>query len=444
MFYPNGNGNGPRPLSRKKTVQLMVALTILAWATQTLFQQWGFGQTIDPDATANQTAPANMPTDASEKFVPGSAGNSIGATLEFRAEATIIGNEVKLKQICRWADSEAPVFAPISDLVVFRIAAKSPFRSISMGDVKSTLRDAGVNIAAINFVGATACTIDRSDSEVNGSDSLQDWINAKQNNANEVVGLPPAGAAEAPTTQPAATFASDEKPFRNVREQLTADLSTRLNIPISRVQMTFHPQDEKVLSLSEPHFRARIEPFRLRNLGEVGWNVTIISDDDTTQRTTIEASARAWQEQVIVARPLGYKQLITDADVAERKVLVDKLLEDTILTKTQIVGQQASRELKPGTIFTGKLVDPIQLVRVGQLVTIVFKQGGVELKSAARAMESGSFGQTIKVKSESTRDIFQVVCTGPQTASMNPMSPAMPPAMAPTVASAGQSAIQPE
>ena len=36
------NGNG-KPLSNKKQVQLMIALTIFAWATQTLRHQWAFG-----------------------------------------------------------------------------------------------------------------------------------------------------------------------------------------------------------------------------------------------------------------------------------------------------------------------------------------------------------------------------------------------------------------
>ncbi|HEX8523870.1 MAG TPA: hypothetical protein VF669_16570 [Tepidisphaeraceae bacterium] len=36
-YPPPGNR-----LSMRKTVQLMVILTILAWATQTLFHQWGY------------------------------------------------------------------------------------------------------------------------------------------------------------------------------------------------------------------------------------------------------------------------------------------------------------------------------------------------------------------------------------------------------------------
>ena len=42
--------NYNRPYSMRKTVQLMVILTLLAWATQTLFHQWGYGATIGETA----------------------------------------------------------------------------------------------------------------------------------------------------------------------------------------------------------------------------------------------------------------------------------------------------------------------------------------------------------------------------------------------------------
>ena len=93
--------------------------------------------------------------------------------------------------------------------------------------------------------------------------------------------------------------------------------------------------------------------------------------------------------------------------------------DDALVTKTQAVGQQASRELKPGTILSARMLDPVELVKSGQFVTITVSHGGVSIKTVARAMESGSLGQTIKVKNETTKDIFDVVLTGPQQGSLN-------------------------
>src|SRR3954470_18086914 len=104
MINPNGR------ITKRKMVRLMVALTILAWATQTLFHQWGFGAEVGASpapAPAPASAPASAPQD---KFVPGTARFAAGATLEFRGEATVYGPEVKLRQVCRWSARDAAVF----------------------------------------------------------------------------------------------------------------------------------------------------------------------------------------------------------------------------------------------------------------------------------------------------------------------------------------------
>src|SRR4030095_14307182 len=108
-----------------------------------------------------------------------------------------------------------------------------------------------------------------------------------------------------------------------------------------------------------------------------------------------------------VAKPLSGKQIITESDVIQRRTLIDRQIEDTVLDAPQTVGQQAARDLKPGTVLTARLVDAVQLVRPGQFVTVVYRRGAIELKTVARAMEGGSFGQTIRVKNESTKDVFE-------------------------------------
>ncbi|CAN5598756.1 hypothetical protein BH09PLA1_BH09PLA1_32860 [soil metagenome] len=445
-MYNNGNGNG-RPLSRKKTTQLFVIL-VLAWATQTLLHQWGYGQTVNE-----------------EKFVPGTARFMAGATIEIRGEATIVGAEVKLKQVCRWSDSDAPVFAPIADLVLMRLGPSVPFRSVTVNEIKSTLRDAGVNIAAVNFVGAGSCTVGRSDVQFNEGQALQKWIEAHDGKtepdeaiaaalpAQRPTAQPPTD--QLPTTQPATNPATlaDAAPAaravtqpvvqndnRSLRELLTQDLAVRLGLPFETIQMTFNPQDERLLSLAEPLFKFQIDPQRARDLGEVSWHVRVFADG-TTQKATVSATARAWQNQVVVTRPLSFKQVIRDADLVDRRTLIDRVADDTVLERSQIVGQQAARDLKPGMVVTGRLVDAVQLVRSGQFVTIVYRQGSIELKSVARAMEGGAFGQMIRVKNETTRDVFEVILTGPQTASMTsapaPGVPAAAPAPGAAVASHG-------
>jgi flagella basal body P-ring formation protein FlgA len=451
--------NNPRPtISMRKKVQLMVILTLLAWATQTLRQQWGFGQAapagdggaaadprvlhVDLDAqTATLREPAAAATPAPpatggvERFVPGTARFAAGAALELRSEARVTGAEVRLKQVCRWNEADREVFEPLADLVLARLDEKTPFTALGAPQIKQTLRDAGANLAVIRFSGPTTCTVSRSDVAFDEGDALQKWADAAQAKAGAAA-LAADDAAAAPATAPAAqgladgsggaVARADDGPVKTLRTILAADLSGRLGIPQDQIELRFNPRDEKVLKLAEPLFKFHVESKRIRNLGSVVWDVTLTTADGgaDAQTVTIAGSARAWQQQVVLTRPLSYKQVVRAEDLTGRRTLVDRLPDDALLETPQIVGQQAARDLKPGTVMTARLVDAVPLVTPGQFVTVSLERGGVRVKTVARAMEGGSFGQTVRVKNEATKDVYEVVLTGPQEGTLGP--PAVP------------------
>jgi len=394
-MYNNNNG---RPLSLKKRVNVALALTLLAWATQTLLSQWAHG--AEPRIS-----------EAAEKFAPVDTIKT-GSTIELRREATVIGGEVKLRNICRWSDADDAVMQPIADLTLARLDDKTPFASITIPEIKAILSQAGANLGTLNFVGSTSCSVNRSDANVNKADSLEKWIEASQANPSPAL----------VTTPKSAPTILEEKIEANVqsetlRQLLKNDLASRLSLKASDLQFSFKPQDDQVLDLSSQLFQFHIEPFRVKNLGNVAWDVTIVSGK-TSRKAHITANARAWQTQAILARPLAYQQVITADDLEERRTLVEIIDNDPLVMKSQAVNQQASRDLKPGTVLTGKMLDPVQLVKAGQLILIDAKSGGVNVTSTARAIENGTFGQSIKVKNETTKETLVVTITGPQRAEL--------------------------
>jgi flagella basal body P-ring formation protein FlgA len=446
MYTPNGR------ISKRKTVQLMVALTILAWATETLMHQWGYGAEV---TAAAQSAAAQVGTgqaaagqagagqagdaEPQEKFLPADP-QGLSATIEMRGEATIVGGDLKLKQVCRWSDADNAAMAPLADLIIAHMDPAKPFKSISVDDIKQTLTEAGVNISGINFVGTMKCTINRSDAQYDPHAGLNQWIDARS--GDPAAANPPAAASTpAAPAAPAAQMAAvqvgaqspaepalakpqsgEDKPYHTLRELLTANVADRLNLPVDSLQMEFKPLDDKVLNLCEPHFKFQIEPTRVRNLGTEEWDVTIITANGN-QELTLSADARAWEAQAVLVKPLAYHQLIQETDITDKRALVELLPDNPLVTKTQAVGTQASRDLKPGTVLDARMLDPVEMVRTGEFVTITVANGGVSIKTVARAMEGGSLGQTIKVKNETTHDIYDVVISGPQQASLNANAP---------------------
>ncbi len=398
------------PTSFARAMRLVLVLAILAWAAEAAFGQ-------------------------EERFVPSTLSGSgmATATLELRAEATIVGGDIKLKQISRWSDSDATAFQPIADLVIAKVGPSTAFRAITVKELKQTLTDAGVNIAVIRFAGTTQCTVTRSDVTTDERANLEDWISARSGNATtqpaKTLTVKPSVTPTANDARTAAALqpahidgidpkSQDRNPYHTLRELLVADLAERLSLDPDVLQMHFNPVDDKVLSLSEPHFRFHVEGQRVRNLGNVSWEVTIVADGGASQKTSVNAIARAWQEQLLVRKPMAQKQTIRTEDLVDRRTLVDQMPDDPPMKREQVVGQLVNRDLKPGTVLTSRLVDAAPLAQTGDLITVTVEQGKVQITTAARAMEGGTFGQTIKVKNESTGSTYEVTLIAPKKGRM--------------------------
>jgi flagella basal body P-ring formation protein FlgA len=389
-----------RPLTKRKQAQLLIVFTLLAWATQTLLHQWGYGQDVPQDLTQTPDLPA------ADKFVPSDSDSTPAGTLELRQDATISGADVLLKQVCRWSDSDAAVFTAIADLKLAHLADGAGMQSFTVDDIRQTLHNAGVNIAMINFSGATSCNVTRSDAQADPQQTVAQWIDSQQ---------PPAAPKQTPTLAASPNDIKPDPNFHSLRDLLAQDLGQRLGIAPETLQLTFSPLDDKVLTLSEPVFKFDVRPSRARALGNVSWDVTVCTDS-ANKKISISAYARAWQDQTIVAHPLAAREILTADDFTTNRVLVDSLPDHSLLRVDQCTDQQAAQELRPGTVMTAQMVDPVPLIKPGQLVTVTVTRGAVQLRSVARAMEEGSLGQTVKVRIENTRDILDVTVTGPQEA----------------------------
>jgi len=373
-------------------------------------------------------AQAQQVNSAEPAFVPREALNPI-ANIELMDQVIVSGHEVTLAQISRWSKRDGSTFEPLADFIVVRLATDEPFATIELDHLRRLLRDAGANLATINFAGATTCTASRSDKPFDERDALEKWAQGKADDgpAPDDHRLAAILASSVVTDQAAARnpvgsvrSVVDDSPVAtpvSLRDTLIRHLSSRIQIPLELLEVEFRESDRKILSLTSPRFEFEVKPQRIVDLGEVSWSVNVRSGG-TSQRVQLRAFARAWREQVVTTRPIGFKQELTSDSLMTRRILVDRLEGDTLVSLENAIGQQAARDLKPGTVVIGKLLSPIDLARPGQLITVIMRKGDVEIRSVARAAESGTFGQAVKVKNESTRQEFVVTLTGPQMAEL--------------------------
>jgi flagella basal body P-ring formation protein FlgA len=406
-----------------KTSKALKALRLTLLAGVWLWCLHGVVRADVNDAPAAALPATPLAEAGAEHFVPHVSRIDCDGTIQMIRSAEIGDNTIRVRDVARWSDADSVGFSSIADLVIDHFD-DSTNRRISMDELRSTLKGAGVNLAQVDFAGAGSCLVTRNESlpirkqPTNDHEVVAQWIEdsskAYRGHATEASEKPPAP----PTDEPPANDPPAVK-VRALRDLLIEDLSQRLNLSVDDLQLTFDPKDRAYLGLTEPLFQFQLEPRRINDLGKISWDVTI-SSGKNDQKVTINANARAWERQLVVTNSLSYRQVLKDDDLTERRVLVDHVETDPLLTRKQIVGQQASRDLKAGMVLTSRMLDPIPLVKQGDFVSVTLKSGGVSIHTVATAMEPGSYGQSIRVKDASNQNVFVVTMTGPQEAVMGP------------------------
>lgn len=330
--------------------------------------------------------------------------------VEMRSQATAVGEAVQLREIARWNEADEPAMTHAGQLAVARFAAGQKSISVDLNDVKQTLEDAGVNLGSVQFSGAVRCQVERQARTGSGGSVVSALLAEAQERPIMAAAVNAAESALPPQTGQAALAA-----VRSLRDILSGDLAARLGVAAEDVQLMFSPDDEKVARLSEPLCRFEIRPRGHRTLGEVSWDVTVVGASGR-ESVVVTAAARVWQTQLVTKRAMAFKQVFSGDDVGEKRVLTDRITPETQLRREQVIGGQASRDLGPGAVIDSRMVEAVQVVRVGELITVTVQNGGVQVKWVAEARESGGVGQRIRVRRPQSREELEVVITGPQTA----------------------------
>lgn len=365
-------------------------------------------------------------------LVAGIARGQAPATLELRAEANITGAEVRLKQLARWPQRDNAFFASLLDLTVARFEPGQQELSVELSAVRATLEAAGVSGAEVSFRGPSAVRVRRLDYAAGYAQRPQKAVPKDLNEFLDKNGVPApskAVAATRPTADVSAdasassSTSSDLPPLprpvgETLREALVRDLAERLTLKREDIELTFDPADERVIGVASPVFSWSITPKRVRDLGQVTWGVTIYAGDATAERQArrveITARARAWQEQVVARRAMTPKQMVREDDLELRRVLVERMPETALATRDQLLTMQSGMQIPPGTVLNVRMFEPLLLVRSGQVVTVISRQGAFEVRSVARAIEGGSYGQSVRVRNDDTNETLQGIITGPQ------------------------------
>lgn len=350
-------------------------------------------------------------------FAAGAARGESVMGLELRSEAAILGDSVRLKQIARWTEADAPFFRELGEMTVVRFTPEQREMTVSMETVRTMLEGAGVNEGQLSMRGPTSVRVRRLDADaayakVTKTDKPKDLEGFMAQ--KPVVAAPEQKPLEAiDALLPVKT--DDLSAGYSLKQGLTQFLSDRINIPVDDLEISYPATFERVLGVTGPAYTWTITTFRSSRLGPVNFKVTL-KNGASVRQVEISGTARAWQQQLRVARPVAAGATLREADVEYKRVLVDSMGEQMPVRKEFAMAMEAKRDLRPGEVLTVGVLNPVLMVKRGQYISITSRSGTIEMKAVGIAKDDAAYGAPVRVEIGDGKQKREVVVTmtGPQ------------------------------
>jgi len=132
------------------------------------------------------------------------------------------------------------------------------------------------------------------------------------------------------------------------------------------------------------------------------WGAAAIAADDKTI------------ELPVLASPKSINDVITQDDLVIQEFPTDRVKGDMLRDSSQIIGYAAKRQLAAGKPL--RLIDlrREQLVQRGENVSLIYRNGSLEIVANGKAMESGALDDVIRVTNMGSNRTVEAKITGPK------------------------------
>ncbi len=131
------------------------------------------------------------------------------------------------------------------------------------------------------------------------------------------------------------------------------------------------------------------------------------------------STAQSEVQVPVLKQPLQRGQTITADNITMVSVPASKVYASTITSAAELTGQQTVRPLPAGEAVNKLHVRIAPLISRNQMVTLVYRKGGIELSGTAQALEDGQQGQSIRVVNPATRSTLTGTVTADGVVEMN-------------------------
>lgn len=275
-----------------------------------------------------------------------------GVTVTLPAEARVRGTEIELGELCLVAGLDGELVERVRALELGYAPAPGFSRLLTIERIRGELARAIPGVE-VRVTGERACRV---------------WPRVEE--------IAPAALEEAARAELVRAFAGKEATFT-------------LSEPIGLVKV---PLGEKASRMV-----ARVSTDEQRS-GVVGVAVEILVDDLRYRTVWTTWRIDVWETRPVLVRPVRAGEELRPELFSRARVQIGRTIEADALDPRQVLGAVAKRDLAPGERVTAQDVHRPAAVTLGATLFLRVKKGSIEARVSALALETGSVGDRIRIK----------------------------------------------
>ncbi|WDS36858.1 flagellar basal body P-ring formation chaperone FlgA [Pseudoxanthomonas sp.] len=124
-------------------------------------------------------------------------------------------------------------------------------------------------------------------------------------------------------------------------------------------------------------------------------------------RLFVPVKVRRNQDVLVLNRGLAAGEIIALADITIEKRDASRIAGAVLADPGEAVGKAARRVLPAGTMLSAGVLVSQRLVRRGDMVSLVARYGGVEVRMSGRALADAGQDERVAVENSSSRKVIQ-------------------------------------
>ncbi|MCW8983627.1 MAG: flagellar basal body P-ring formation chaperone FlgA [Gammaproteobacteria bacterium] len=204
--------------------------------------------------------------------------------------------------------------------------------------------------------------------------------------------------------------AAEQQSHRSIQEAVYGHLIEELTASGGEINVKVGKLDQRLrLAQCSTPLTASLPPSS-RRVG--GVTVKVSCEGNTPWTIYIQAEVEQFGQVMVASRNLRRGEIISRDDMEQRRVSLGLIRGGYISKLENILGWQVKRNISSGKIISPNSIMRQLLVKRGDVVVIIAKNGGFEVKMGGVAKSSGAKGDTVQVINQSSKKVVEGIVIG--------------------------------